>query len=158
MSSDQTAQSILLKKKSAYSHSTGLKSKLMLFESLLWLHKVWQVNVHLHAFALRRLDMAVNSPWLQIFRTDREVVIDDVIMHDTWCYLCKKMLIIDFDSDGVAFVSFDPISLLPTNHIVILQGHTGVCKEMFNVNTSNSWHYSCPHSVCCRSTVFLVVV
>ena len=24
--------------------------------------------------------------------------------------------------------------------------------------TSNSWHYSCPHSVCCRAIVFLLVV
>ena len=52
--------------------------------------------------------------------------------------------------NDVAFVSFDPIGLLSTNHIVILQGHTKVYKEMF--------HYSCPHSVCCQSTVFLVVV
>ena len=60
--------------------------------------------------------------------------------------------------NDVASVSFDPIGLLSTNHIVMLQGHTKVYKEMFNVNTSNSWHYSCPHSVCCQSTVFLVVV
>ena len=37
--------------------------------------------------------------------------------------------------NDVAFVSFDPIGLLSTNHIVILQGHTKVYKEMFNVNT-----------------------
>lgn len=66
-------------------------------------------------------------------------MIDDVIMHDIiMMSFAQKMLIIDSNSDGVAFVSFDPISLLPTNHIVILQGHTGVCKEMFDVNTSNS--------------------
>ena len=40
--------------------------------------------------------------------------------------------------NDVAFVSFDPIGLLSTNHIVILKGHTKVYKEMFNVNTSNS--------------------
>ena len=35
----------------------------------------------------------------------------------------------------VSIVTFDLISLLPTNHIIIkLQGHTGVYEETFDVN------------------------
>ena len=47
--------------------------------------------VHLHAFALRRVDMAVNPPWLQIYweLIGRYNVVD-VITHDTWCHLCTK--------------------------------------------------------------------
>ena len=42
---------------------------------------------------------------------------------------CKK--------DVVGIVTFDPIGLLPTNDIIILQWHTGVYKETFNANIEN---------------------
>ena len=36
---------------------------------------------------------AVNSPCLQILRIGREGMIDDIIMHGTWCLLCKNILV-----------------------------------------------------------------
>jgi len=33
---------------------------------------------------------AVNPPHLQILRIDREGIMDDIIMHQTWRHLCKK--------------------------------------------------------------------
>ena len=36
--------------------------------------------------------------------------------------------------DVVGIVTFDLIGLLPTNHIIILQGHVGVYEETFDAN------------------------
>ena len=51
-------------------------------------------------------------------------------------------------------------STYPINHNVLLCAlYWSVNYSCFwNVTTSNSWHYSCPRSVYCRSLVFLLVV
>ena len=63
---------------------------------------------------------------LSILRIDSEGMIDDVIMHDTWCHLCKKCLLTPIVTslwwqktreNDVAIESFDPIGLLPTRGI-----------------------------------------
>ena len=38
------------------------------------------------------------------------------------------------EKDIVGIVIFDLIGLLPTNHIIILQWHTGVYEETLDVN------------------------
>ena len=38
------------------------------------------------------------------------------------------------EKDIVGIVIFDLIGFLPINHIIILQWHTGVYEEMFDVN------------------------
>ena len=86
---------------------------------------------------------AVNPQHLQILRVDREGMIDDVTMHGTWRYLCKKhsfipiILNIIFCSDSKR--SKQMLLALQhslTNHILllVLTLHTGVCEETFNVN------------------------
>ena len=86
---------------------------------------------------------AVNPQHLQILRVDREGMIDDVTMHGTWRYLCKKhsfipiVLNIIFCSDSKR--SKQMLLALQhslTNHILllVLTLHTGVCEETFNVN------------------------
>ena len=85
---------------------------------------------------------AVNPQHLQILRVDREGMIDDVTMHGTWRYLCKKhsfipiVLNIIFCSDSKR--SKQMLLALQhslTNHIflLVLTLHTGVCEETFNV-------------------------
>ena len=63
---------------------------------------------------------------LSILRIDSEGMIDDVIMHDTWCHLRKKCLLTPIVTslwwqktreNDVAIESFDPIGLLPTKGI-----------------------------------------
>ena len=91
-------------------------------------------------------------PCFQILRIDWEWVIDDVIMQGTWRHLLGKKT---REKYVVLIVTFDLIGLLPTNHIIvnniwnkllILQWHTGVCEEPFNVNrkiaqtTQNIWN------------------
>ena len=44
---------------------------------------------------------AVNSPYLQILRIEREGMIDDITMHSTRCLLCKNILV---DSDHQEYV------------------------------------------------------
>ena len=41
------------------------------------------------------------------------------------------------EKDVVGIVTFDLIGLLPTDHIIILQWHTGVYEELFDVNIKN---------------------
>ena len=57
---------------------------------------------------------AVNSPHLQILRIDREGIIDDVIMHETWQHLCKKA----YKKMLLELYHLYLIGLLPTNHII----------------------------------------
>ena len=86
---------------------------------------------------------AVNPQHLQILRVDREGMIDDVTMHGTWRYLCKKhsfipiVLNIIFCSDSKR--SKQMLLALQhslTNHILllVLTLHTRVCEKTFNVN------------------------
>ena len=44
---------------------------------------------------------AVNSPYPQILRIEREGMIDDITMHSTRCLLCKNILV---DSDHQEYV------------------------------------------------------
>ena len=94
-----------------------------------------------------------------MLRIDREEMIDDVKTHSAWRQLGKTRdlgtrLIVTHsrwhkacENDDVGIVTFDLIGLLPTNHIIILQWHTGVYKETFNFNikiaemTQNSWNF-----------------
>ena len=80
-------------------------------------------------------------PRLQILKIDGEGMIDDVIMRGTWRHVCKKcsliLIITNLEMRGkdvVGIVTFDLIGLLPTNHIIILQGHVGVYEETFDAN------------------------
>ena len=36
------------------------------------------------------------------------------------------------EKDVVCIVTFDLIGLLPTNHIIILKWHVGICEETFD--------------------------
>ena len=51
------------------------------------------------------------------------------------------------EKDVVEIITFDLISVLPTNHIIAYIWHTGVCEETFNVNSKiaqtmqNIWNF-----------------
>ena len=70
---------------------------------------------------------AVNPPCLQILRIDGEGMINDIIMHMAHDAICKKKR---REKDVVGIVTFDP----PITLLLLLQWHTGVCEEMFDVN------------------------
>lgn len=73
-------------------------------------------------------------------------MIDDVITYGAWLHLYKKYSLIVIvmnlqwhktrEKDVVGIVAFDLIVLLPTNHIIILQRHTGVYEETLDVNNT----------------------
>ena len=72
-------------------------------------------------------------------------MIDDVITYGAWLHLYKKysltVIVMNLqwhktrEKDVVGIVAVDLIVLLPTNHIIILQRHTGVYEETLDVNT-----------------------
>jgi len=84
---------------------------------------------------------------------------DDVIMHGSWCRLCKKYLLPLIatklwwqkmpEKGVVGNVTSDLIALLPTNHIIayITIWHTQVYEKTLNVNskiaqtTQNVWNF-----------------
>ena len=76
---------------------------------------------------------AVNTPRLQIVRTDRAGMMNDVIIQ-LKAYIMSFVQKIPFDSDRrktcekdvVGIVTFDLIGLLASNHIIILKWHTRV--------------------------------
>ena len=68
---------------------------------------------------------AVNPPCLQILRIDGEGMINDIITHMA-SFVKKKRR----EKDVVGIVTFDP----PITLLLLLQWHTGVCEEMFDVN------------------------
>ena len=78
---------------------------------------------------------AVNPQHLQIMRIDREGIIDDIIMHQTWRHLCKKTC----EKDVVGIVTFVPDWF--TFHQAhcclynLLQWHTRVFEETFSVKS-----------------------
>ena len=91
------------------------------------------------------IQRAINPPHHQILRIDREVMIDDIIMHETWCHLCTKTQ----EKDVVGIVTFDLIGLLPTNHII---AHITIayrsfwgnvqCEKFINSQTTkNIWNF-----------------
>ena len=47
------------------------------------------------------------------------------------------------EKDVVGIVTFDLIVLLPTNHIIILQRHTGVYEETPHVNNTKYLKFYC---------------
>ena len=71
-------------------------------------------------------------PTSSILGIDREGMIDDVIMHGTWCLLCKtrdlgtRLMITNLwshkmrENNVVGFVTFDLIDLLPNDPIIKL--------------------------------------
>ena len=101
---------------------------------------VWYVHL--------QLCRAVRPPHFQIL-SEREWMIDDVIsQHMMRSFVPKNLylwtLIITNlprhktrEKDVVGIVTFDLIGLLPTDHIIILQWHTGVYEELFDVNIKN---------------------
>ena len=80
-----------------------------------------------------------------MLRIDREGMIDDVITHSAWRQLGKTRdlgtrLIVTHsqlhkacENGDVGIVTFDLISLFPTNHIIILQWRTRVYEETFSL-------------------------
>ena len=76
---------------------------------------------------------AVNTQRLQIVRTDRAGMMNDVIIQ-LKAYIMSSVQKIPFDSDRhktcekdvVGIVSFDLIGFLPSNHIIILNWHSRV--------------------------------
>lgn len=76
---------------------------------------------------------AVNTQRLQIVRTDRAGMMNDVIIQ-LKAYIMSFVQKIPFDSDRhktcekdvVGIVSFDLIGFLPSNHIIILNWHSRV--------------------------------
>ena len=74
---------------------------------------------------------AVNPPYHQILRIDREGMIDDVILHDKWQHLCQKCLLISID------VYSSNSSYLATL-LLKLQWHTRIYEETFHVNSSSN--------------------
>ena len=54
-------------------------------------------------------------------------MIKDVIMHMVHVVICKKRR----ENDDVGIVTFDP----PITLLLLLQWHTGVCEETFDVNS-----------------------
>ena len=68
----------------------------------------------------------VNPPCPQILRIDREGTIDKVIMHSTYDVICHLFKL--YNLTWLAY--YPPITLL-----LILQWHTRVCEETFNVNS-----------------------
>ena len=83
-------------------------------------------------------------------------MIDDVKMYDTWHHSCKKYFqssqICDDHKmqvkDVVGFVTLTWLVYFPAiTLLLILQWHTGVCEETFNVNIKiaqtkqNSWNF-----------------
>ena len=83
---------------------------------------------------------AVNPPRLQILRIDGEGMIYDVRMHMAHDIIRKKKR---HEKDVVGFVTFDP----PITLLLLLQWHTGVCEETFDVNskiaqtTQSIWNF-----------------
>ena len=91
---------------------------------------------------------AVSLPGFQILRIDWEGMKDDVIMHGSWCLLCKKYLLTPIttnlwwqkmpEKDVVGNVTSDLIALLPTTHIItyiIQYGILKVYEKTCNVNS-----------------------
>ena len=74
---------------------------------------------------------AVNPPYHQILRIDREGMIDDVIMHNKWWHLCQKCLLISID------VYSTNSSYLATL-LLKLQWHTRIYEGTFHVNSSSN--------------------
>ena len=68
----------------------------------------------------------VNPPCPQILRIDREGTIDKVIMHSAYDVICHLFKL--YNLTWLAY--YPPITLL-----LILQWHTRVCEETFNVNS-----------------------
>ena len=91
---------------------------------------------------------AVNPRHLQIFRVDREWIIDDIIMHEliwaknTRWFRLSRIFVQNAWKRCCWHCNIWPIILL-----LILKLHTGVCEEMFNVNikivqtTQNIWNF-----------------
>ena len=89
---------------------------------------------------------AVNLLGLQILRIDREGMIDDVITHGTWRYLCEKYLLTPIVTNLrqrwhktrekmlSAFVTFDLVGFTSHQYIIILQWYSGFYDETFVVN------------------------
>ena len=86
-------------------------------------------------------------PCLQLLRIDKVLMIGDVITHVTQDQLCKtfgdlgsRLIVTNLwwhkmhENNVVGVVTFHVIGLLPTNHIIILQWHTGVYEETFDLN------------------------
>ena len=104
-------------------------------------------KIYVAPWLLRIYCRAVSPPGFQILRTDWEGMKDDVIMHGSWCLLCKKYLLTPIttnlwwqkmpEKDVVGNVTPDLIALLPTTHIIayITIWHTQVYEKTCNVNS-----------------------
>ena len=103
---------------------------------------------------------------------DREGMIDG-ITHGTWRHLCKNyslpLIVTNLRwhktrNKDVGIIAFDLISLLSTNHIFILQWHSRVNEEMFDVNikiaqtTQYSWDFIVGNSSLLNKWLTLVII
>ena len=87
---------------------------------------------HSHHCAIPCPLKGCQPPTSSILGIDREGMIDDVIMHGTWCLLCKtrdlgtRLMITNLwwhkmrENNVVGFVTFDLIDLLPNDPIIKL--------------------------------------
>ena len=93
---------------------------------------------------------AVNPPNLQIMRTDREGIIDDIIMNQTWCHLCKKTCEKDVGIVTVIpdWFTFHQTHCLYYNDIAVFLRKRSVLK----VKSSNNANYLKFHRQKVKST------